>query len=142
MIALYLNIAEALSEIPALKFIDMKGGEDPNIFPAALVSFDPLNHEQLPKGSTQADIRFTVNVKFSPYLRSEGKGTPKEQLLALREQTNVIEIIKSRLVENDVEGIFGIMLAREHAQKKGTDYEVPLTFYGRVEWSPDTVSLA
>ncbi|WP_053405158.1 hypothetical protein [Persicobacter sp. CCB-QB2] len=136
MIGLFLNIAKSLKQINELKFVDMEGGNDPQIFPAAFIHIDPIDHKQLNAGSTEADIQFTITAKFAPYIRSNAD-TPQSQLEELATSLQVIEVIKSKLVKENIEGIEAVMLSRESLQKKGTYYEAPLVFFGRVEWHPD-----
>ncbi len=135
MIGLYLNTKDKLKELTALRYIDMEGGEEPKIFPAAFINFHPINHEQLHQGGTQADITFDIRLQFTPYLRSEGN-TPVAQLDKLADSMQLIEEVKTKLINEDIPGISSIYIIREHIQKKGASYEAPLTFKGRIEWNP------
>lgn len=135
MIDLYLSITKKLKEIPELKYIDIDGSEEIKTSPAAFISLGKIPWEQLTEGNMNGELPFTIKVDITPYHRSAAD-TPEPVLTKLSESLNVIELVKTKILNQETEFITGVTLVGEELKKQGGKYTLILEFKGYVSYEP------
>lgn len=135
MIILYLEIAKKLKEISDLKHIDIDGSEEIKTSPSAFISLGKIPWEQLTEGNMNGELPFTVKLDITPYHRS-APDTPEPVLIKLKESLGIIELVKTKILNEEITYITGITLAGEELKKQGGKYTLVLDFKGYVSYEP------
>ena len=135
MIVLYLELAKKLKEIEELKYIDIDGSEDIKTSPAAFISLGKIPWEQLTEDNMSGELPFTIKLDITPYHRS-APDTPDPVLTKLAENLSIIDLVKTKILNEETTLITGITLTGEELKKQNGKYTLVLDFKGFVSYEP------
>jgi len=133
MIQLYLALAKKLREIPKeqLPLIDIDGTEGIKTHTSAYIKLGKLHYEQQNAGNTMAQLPIYIDVNLNPQHSSESSSPVLD---ALASSFDVVELVKSKLLNEGIDCISGIMLTGEDLVKQKGKYTAKLELVGLVEY--------
>jgi len=118
MIEIYLSIAQCLTQIPEIKWIDMapKADELINLYPAAFIEINNVDFDKYTEQNYRATVQFTVTYYLKPY-DSSATNPPSPALAQLASKFAIIAQARKaiNLINDNTMG--SVCLTREDIRK-------------------------